>query len=171
MPRIRDAPLMSNTKGLLVVLLAVSLMAFLTSGHHPCQDESIKLLERIIQRLGNSSDAELYTPDNFTVRIFYRGYILEEAACYARNLECFHLELTVIEEEEEEHRVILSRLISRLGRLRPRQNCTDPRAQCRPCECHPEQPVPFFLRELLRMLQWSCREEIVPCVARQRGAC
>ncbi|XP_077174687.1 uncharacterized protein LOC143828274 isoform X1 [Paroedura picta] len=155
-------PEMSDPKAFLAVLLATLLMALVTSGQHPCQQESMKILTRLIQEhLGNSSDAKLYTPEDFT------------EACYDKDLACFRLELRVIEKEEEEEqlRKNLSRLISRLDKLQPQENCTGPQPLCLPCECHPEVPVPSFLRKLRQMLQWSCRTQPVPCAAKQRRTC
>ncbi|XP_077174693.1 uncharacterized protein LOC143828274 isoform X2 [Paroedura picta] len=140
-------PEMSDPKAFLAVLLATLLMALVTSGQHPCQQESMKILTRLIQE--------------------------HLEACYDKDLACFRLELRVIEKEEEEEqlRKNLSRLISRLDKLQPQENCTGPQPLCLPCECHPEVPVPSFLRKLRQMLQWSCRTQPVPCAAKQRRTC
>uniref|UniRef100_A0ACB8FT34 Uncharacterized protein n=1 Tax=Sphaerodactylus townsendi TaxID=933632 RepID=A0ACB8FT34_9SAUR len=160
----------SDLKRFLAVLLALLLMVLLTSGQKPCLKESITIVEQVTQLLGNSSDAELYTPEDFTVRIFHRYYIME--ACYASHLECFREELKVVREEEARHEAIVSKLIHLLAKAKPRKkSCPNPDAQCQPCECHPEQPVPRFLQKLQEMLQWSCRTQTVPCVAKQRETC
>uniref|UniRef100_A0A8C6YBU3 Interleukin n=1 Tax=Naja naja TaxID=35670 RepID=A0A8C6YBU3_NAJNA len=96
---------------------------------------------------GNSSNiGPLYTPEDITV-------------CYANNLDCFYLELQVIQEEQEEHSDTLSRLIWRMAQLTRQLQKTGKISHCAtypPCHNHPEKPAMAFLRRLLEMFQWRC---------------
>ncbi|KAK9394258.1 hypothetical protein NXF25_014786 [Crotalus adamanteus] len=129
------------------VLWAVSVMGLSASRPPLCQQESIRLLDTFIKKMGNSSSiGPLYTPEDIMV-------------CYANNLDCFYLEVQVIQEEQEEPSKIFSQLLRRLEQLKRKLQRTGQISRCAtcpPCQAHPEKPVMAFLRRLLELFQWSC---------------
>ncbi|KAL7980714.1 hypothetical protein Chor_001868 [Crotalus horridus] len=113
------------------VLWAVSVMGLSASRPPLCQQESIRLLDTFIKKM----------------------------VCYANNLDCFYLEVQVIQEEQEEPSKILSQLLWRLEQLKRKLQRTGQISRCAacpPCQAHPEKPVMAFLRRLLELFQWSC---------------
>ncbi|KAM6428465.1 uncharacterized protein PHA67_003222 isoform 1-T4 [Liasis olivaceus] len=146
-PRTGRAPGPPPPPRLYQVLWAVAVMGLSASRPPLCQQESIRLLGTFIEEMGNSSgDGTLYTPEDVTV-------------CYADNLDCFYMELQVIQEEQEEHTEILSRLILRLDQLRRKLKGTSRISRhvaCLPCLSHPEKPVKTFLKRLLELMQFHC---------------
>ncbi|XP_060131445.1 uncharacterized protein LOC132592277 isoform X2 [Zootoca vivipara] len=131
-------------------LLAMLLLGLPSAKQHSCQNESIGLLQSIIQRMGNSSNGTLFTPDNITV-------------CFADNLSCFYQELQVVQQAQEgQTQRLLSRLATRLNqlqvKLRRRSQSRCP--TCRLCRYHPERPVLVFLNRLLELYQWNCSNRV-----------
>ncbi|CAI5780661.1 Hypothetical predicted protein [Podarcis lilfordi] len=152
MPEIGATPHPSALHNLCIFLLAMLLLGLPAARQLSCQTESIGLLQSIIQRMGNSSNGTLFTPDNITV-------------CYADNLSCFYQELQVVQRAQEgQTQRLLSRLATRLNqvqvKLRRRSQSQSRCPTCRLCRYHPERPVLVFLNRLLELYQWNCRNGV-----------